>query len=559
MKQKIKSSFRPVPLEIIALAALIVIGGLLRFYDLNWGAPFYFHPDERNIASSISQLSFPENLNPNFFAYGSLPIYSAFLWGFIVNLISKCELSAQNCAVSFEQAIFYLRFFSATLSTILVLIVYKLGTKIADKKTALFAAGLTTFSTGLLQYSHFGTYEIWTTTFSALLLLSSINYLETKSKKYFYVNALLSGILVSLKISNLVFLAIPAAAIILNGRDPHRKKLSTVIRIFVLLIFLITYTAAIFFLTNPFALIDNKSFIGSMNYESSVATGSMFVFYTGEFFGSIPGYFQVTKILPFLLNPVVLVLSFFSFFYLIYQALWIKDRAKTLLLITILIIFFSQIFLFVKWARYMVPLLPFVYLMISCAIFSLIKSYKYSKYLKPTGYLLAFASILSSVIFSLSYLKTTFYDEDTRLQAKNFAVERIPEDALIISEVYDLGITPFNESFHNIRLFNFYDLDIENPNPDLDLNESLRSSEYLIIPSQRILATRSQNKNNFPKGNKFYTSELNNPAKFSLVYTTSCDIFCKITYLTDPINRFEGTVNVFDRPHVQIFKIHAEN
>ena len=49
------------------------------FYNLNWGAPFYFHPDERNIASSIVQLKFPDNLNPNFFAYGAFPIYLIFI------------------------------------------------------------------------------------------------------------------------------------------------------------------------------------------------------------------------------------------------------------------------------------------------------------------------------------------------------------------------------------------------------------------------------------------------------------------------------------------------
>ena len=39
------------------LLILLVIGGVLRFYNLNWGAPFYFHPDERNIASLISSLN----------------------------------------------------------------------------------------------------------------------------------------------------------------------------------------------------------------------------------------------------------------------------------------------------------------------------------------------------------------------------------------------------------------------------------------------------------------------------------------------------------------------
>jgi hypothetical protein len=41
---------------------------------------------------------------------------------------------------------------------------------------------------------------------------------------------------------------------------------------------------------------------------------------------------------------------------------------------------------------------------------------------------------------------------------------------------------------------------------------------------------------------------------FHKIYETPCDIFCRITYLNDPIYSFEETANVFDRPTVFIFK-----
>src|SRR5690348_10414112 len=89
--------------------ALMMIGGILRIYNLNWGAPFYFHPDERNIASSISQLVFPSQLNPHFFAYGSFPIYLVFILGLIGNIFH------QN-SIQFEQAIVISRLLSCILS-----------------------------------------------------------------------------------------------------------------------------------------------------------------------------------------------------------------------------------------------------------------------------------------------------------------------------------------------------------------------------------------------------------------------------------------------------------
>src|SRR5258706_8715206 len=107
----------------IAVLLLTLSGTLLHFYNLNWGAPWYFHPDERNIASSVSQLQFPTQMNPHFFAYGTLPIYTIYFTGLMSNLIATCHLSLVTCLsaealakvdhVPFEQAIVISRFYSA--------------------------------------------------------------------------------------------------------------------------------------------------------------------------------------------------------------------------------------------------------------------------------------------------------------------------------------------------------------------------------------------------------------------------------------------------------------
>ena len=106
------------------LILLILIGSLFHFYNLNWGAPFYFHPDERNIASSVSQLTFPTQMNPHFFAYGSLPIYLIYFFGVIKNLVTQ---TSPITTVSFENAIIISRIFSALFATILIPLLFILG------------------------------------------------------------------------------------------------------------------------------------------------------------------------------------------------------------------------------------------------------------------------------------------------------------------------------------------------------------------------------------------------------------------------------------------------
>src|SRR5258706_15866931 len=108
------------------LFLLVIFGIFIRLYNLNWGSPFYFHPDERNIASAITQLSFPKQLNPNFFAYGTVPIYVIFFSGLIINLFKKSS-------VTFEQAILLSRLFSFLLSAFLIPSVFVLAKKIYPK------------------------------------------------------------------------------------------------------------------------------------------------------------------------------------------------------------------------------------------------------------------------------------------------------------------------------------------------------------------------------------------------------------------------------------------
>ena len=52
MSRKTHRHYR-IPVVFITLISLIIIGATLRFTNLNWGNPWHFHPDERNIAAAV--------------------------------------------------------------------------------------------------------------------------------------------------------------------------------------------------------------------------------------------------------------------------------------------------------------------------------------------------------------------------------------------------------------------------------------------------------------------------------------------------------------------------
>src|SRR5260221_609584 len=209
---------------IIIVLLLTLLGALLRFYNLNWGSPFYFHPDERNIASAVSQLQFPNQMNPHFFAYGSLPIYIIYFTGVTANYFSSfLNPKPLTLNPTFEQAIVIGRTFSALFATILIPILYLLGKKLKDKKTGLLAAFFATTGVAFIQFSHFGTFEMWLTFFSVLLFWVCLSYLLEPNGRILILISLLFGILIAIKVTLLALLPI-SLVIIFIKQLPSLKK-----------------------------------------------------------------------------------------------------------------------------------------------------------------------------------------------------------------------------------------------------------------------------------------------------------------------------------------------
>lgn len=531
----------------LILLVFLLLGFLSRFINLSWGAPYFFHPDERNIAHAISQLSFPSNLNPHFFAYGSLPIYLAFFTGMFSSFLSTFNTVS---SLSFEQSLLILRFFSASLSVLLIFLLYSVGEILKNKRVGLLAAFFGTTSIGLIQYGHFGTFEMWLTTGSLLMFLFGIRYIKSSVFLNLLGIILSFALLISTKVSSLVLLPFLLLFLIIPVIKKQQTKRKALLYLFITLLSIFT----IYLATNPFTFLDYQSFINSISYESAVAMGNTKVFYTGEFFQAPPVIFPFIKIYPFLLNPILFILFLPSLFIVSIIATKKRSVPYFFLLCFFLVLFFSQTVLYAQWTRYFIPTLPFIFLIIAIGVDEVLKRIKSTAHQKIIQSVSLCFIIFVSVLMFFAFIKTVYLSGDTRVIAKEWAVKHIPPEAPILSEVYDLGVTPFNEVYYQISLFNFYDLD----NNSIESNEKtfaskLETTEYILLPSQRIQKSRLLNNQQFPYGNKVYTEIFNGTLGFNKIYETSCDIWCNLVYWGNPVYSFEQTTAIFDRPTIIIF------
>src|SRR3989338_2966924 len=120
-------------LKYFVAIALFVMLVYTRFVNLPWGLPYPFHPDERNMAVAIERLNCEEItnwkleigsfdcFNPEFFAYGQLPLYVSYFGIQIWH-----GLKGLNTPTTFEEGIIALRIISAASSVLTALLLAKI-------------------------------------------------------------------------------------------------------------------------------------------------------------------------------------------------------------------------------------------------------------------------------------------------------------------------------------------------------------------------------------------------------------------------------------------------
>jgi hypothetical protein len=574
------------------LILIVIFGALLRFYSLNWGSPFYFHPDERNIAGSISRMYWEKTLNPHFFAYGSF-------WSYIILFLIKItdplyQIASQPQIISFVEnvlpkdpfarAIIFLRVFSALQGIGLITLSYFIGKTFASLSNSKFkipaspAGGLNSkflllllpflvaTSPGFIQASHFGTFEQSLAFLYALIFYLALKFFETRKFITWFSICVVFGISISIRVTSIILFPIIVGLLFVVVRvknTPLRKLFSWVLYSLVLTIFSIV----IFYLSNPYSFnlsftsnfkfqISNllsHEFLSTMKYESEVALGTMQVFYTGQFNQTVPIVYQFFRVLPFVLNPVIwilfilsltipLIVPLISFIACIPNKISTKTQAPSIpMILTLLffgVTFLSGSLLFVKWTRYVIPSLPFIYVMIFLFLLKTLKL--------PLILFIALLSFVFSVFF------TSIYSFDTRIEAARWAGENLNHDVKILSEVYDMGIVPFNEVFtyQNILLFNFYEMDDKfNDAANLaELKNLINQIDVIILPSRRIADTHLRLPNPYSNGNWFYENLFAGNLGFRHVQTFSHP-YDKIIPGIAPDESF----TVFDHPEVEIF------
>ena len=476
----------------IIFTFLLILLLYTRFLNLSWGLPYPFHPDERNMADSVVQLQCPlsiseiivhpqDCLNPHFFAYGQFPLYTAYFGIHLFHAIIAAPISP----ISFSEAVIALRIIAALSSVILVIVLFRiiclLETKIWKSlaRSSLALLLLIAVPVGI-QSAHFGTTESLLMTMEVVIIYFCLLFLKDRIRftSFLFWVSVITGLAVGTKISAGICI-FPVLITFL-----FRKRWKAIV-------LYLLFSGIVFLLSSPHYILSYFDARSSLSYETAVATGSLMVFYTQQFFGSIPILFQLIRIFPYALGLPLFLFGMLGFIILP------KNRLYLLLRIVFLIAFFSQAFLYAKWSRFMAPVFPILELfgiLTGSHLFDEIrKRMKKFALLQIVTIGVLFLGTIYSLLYGFAYLHI-YQSEDIRFTASRWVVNTIPTGEALLSEtanVVDIPILPIAEKApirnYQCHSFDFYNLD-ESPLLQSSLSDVLRNTQYVLIPSRRVYA-----------------------------------------------------------------------
>lgn len=512
----------------------VFLGGFLRFYNLNWDEGHFFHPDERNIANAVTRIDFFRQLNPQFFAYGSLPIYLYRLVGDLFTLITK----NQNWVTEWPFINLIGRGFSAFFSTATTLLVFLLVKKIwSNDYLALIVSFFTAFSPAFIQNAHFATTESLLVFWLILIFLLSLNLRQRPNFKNYFKIGLVCGLAIATKVSAVSFLVIPTIIHLLY----HFKNLK---QHFKFLLFLgITFLSFAFF--SPYVFLDHKKFWESMNYESGVVLGRLKVPYILQFEKTLPYLFQIKNF--FWQIGLLALVGLLGFVIL---SIWtLRRRNRTMIaFLSFPSIYFGYVGAwYTKFIRYMLPILPFLIISGSWLLIKIRSKFKILGDSLIAFFLLS--SLLWSVAFSNIYLRP-----QTRIVASEWIYQNLPQGAKILTEHWDDGLPITIDNRHPSE-YKIEQLTIYEPDNEEKINyyaEKLSQADYIIINSRRLYGTLMYLPEKYPLTSRYYQLLFSG----QLGYQKINEFTSYPALLGWEINddQTEETFQVYDHPKVVIFQ-----
>ena len=403
--------------KVLLLGLILIAAFLVRAIGINFGLPFVYHDDEPIIVNYALAYG-SGDFNPHVFKVSPFLSYLLFfVYGlfFVIGYIFRYFHNVRDFAYLFlnNPAIFYLigrALYGLAFGTASVFLLYILGKRYFDKKTAFLATLFFALNYLHVRDSHYIYFDVPLTFFILLFFIKAYDFLKPPAERIDYV---LLGILLAVASSvkysgallGLPFLIVLIYSLYVSG---DKKISSKVLDIF----YCAAAFAAVMFLLNPFSFINFKEFTRSLSKMPVMQLSPHFHLKVSLFEGC--GIAAVALGIGGMLWAILrrrkrqaLLVLYVAFYY------FILNRG-------------SQ-----EAERLVMPLIPFILLFASSVIIEARTLLIKRKILSNALTLTAIAILVYPSLIRIYYSDRLFLREDTRTTAHRWIKQNIAKDSRI--------------------------------------------------------------------------------------------------------------------------------
>ncbi len=508
--------------QALPILLILAVAATLRFWGLNWDDGHWLHPDERQIFFVVEDLGWPSSLsealspdsplNPDFFAYGSLPIY---LLKLAITLLQplwpairddgNMHLIARPLAAFFDLGTVYL--------------VYRLARKLhpspdgqkRGRWIVLLAAAFASVAVLHVQLAHFYTADSLLTFFVMLVLTLAVGVREKSGLRRAIALGAALGLAWATKISAAPLLLVAAVAYLqATPRAPSSSVLRHAWIVLRRIIPVLLVAVALFFIVQPYALIDPIAFLWDTGREAQIARGTYDVPYTLQYAGTLPFIYPILQTTLWGLSLPLGLVGWAGLVALIVQWLRRGSRSDTLLLSWVGPYLILNGLLYAKHLRYMLPVTPVLCLLAARLLVQIAEGKHPAVIRRLLSPLPAVLVLLSALTYALLF-SSLYASPHTWVSASEWIYRNVPTGSTLALEHWDRALPLSFEVDGMYRgsgqylqlLLPLYD------EPDDDVKwkpivADLAASDYIVIATRRLYGSIPRVPGRYPVTTRYY-------------------------------------------------------
>lgn len=570
--------------NIPALFIILFVALILRLFGINWDDGWHLHPDERMLIMVAEKIDFFSNLDPDFFNYGSLPVYLLKGTADLVSFFSRTPPPNYNSMLQVGRTL------SVLFDCLTVLFIYKISRKLLSHETgALLASFLYGLAFFPIQNTHFFIVDPLLTMFITISLYMLIRYMEQPGILKLAGVALFSAGAITTKFTGILFLPIAGVGLVIShlllyfsGEARIHRPSGTVTNLIFGLISHGLFFAGLYiffaFLLMPYGFINREQFIKEISLQLTMNSDPFIFPYTLQYVGTTSYWYYIKHIFLWGLGPVISLLSLFGLVGFMRRAIYVGSQSKSIqshlsnikpyvpavLCTAYFILHFAIIGRSaVKFMRYMLPLYPYLAILAGYGLFRI------SKQTQPAGRYICIFFLLLTAFWSFMFI-SIYRHPHTRLAASEWIYEHVESGSTIAVEHWDDQLPlplpgnnwPSLHASYQVETLELYNPDT--PQKWQTIDTQLENSDYLVIASNRLYIPLQKltDCKNLPEHRcyattaDYYQKLFNEQTSFRKVAEFSSYPGIHIGQLTINIqdDYADESFTVYDHPKVMIFE-----